>query len=317
MARGETAEIRPIAHMSTVMEDDARKFEYFCDAICGVYCGIQPEQSTERIFNADFSAHAFDTAVLASIDAPGHQARRDRSMIRTKPDDHLFLNFSAFSGFLADHAGRAWHVQAATPFLLDNEQPFHLDFDKRRRMRLYSLRFSKEARTFTPDRLRQVNQAIASTATGRQLSLQMRLMCQSAEAGNPIVASLMSQATLGLLSLLIDEEDGQGGRTGGIAEIKSVARSHIEDADFGIDNLATIFRCSARTLQSRFAEDGQSFSAWLLAERLDLARDRLVSPVFVRRSIEAIAWSCGFRDASHFHRAFKQRFSMPPGQMRQ
>ena len=316
MAMGEIAEVRPIARKSTAMENDARTFEYFCDAICGVYCGIQPEQSTDQVFNADFSAHALTGAVAATITSPGHKAHRARSMVRSRPDDNLFLNFSAFSSFAAEHAGRSWKVGTATPFLLDNDQEFHLDFDRSRRMRLHSLRFSKGGVDFAPDTLRRANLAIASTSTGRQLGLQMRLMCEAIEAGNLVLADLMTRPVLGLLSILIDETGEADSENRRLDEIKSIALSHIEDGGFSLDHLAKIFRCSVRTLQSRFAANDESFSGWLQDRRLDLARDRLLSPAYLGRSIDAIAMSCGFRDASHFYRAFKQRFSMPPGKLR-
>jgi AraC family transcriptional regulator, positive regulator of tynA and feaB len=316
MALGENAEVRPMARMSTVMEDDTRKFEYFCDAICGVYCGIQPEQPANRIFNAAFSASALTNAVAATITAPGHKAHRDRAMIRSRPDDNLFLNFSTFSGFAAEHAGQSWHVRAETPFLMDNNQSFHLDFDSSRPMRLHSLRFSKDGRSFAPEALRRINLAMTSTATGRQLGLQMRLMTQAIEADNLRLAGLMSDAVLGLLSLLVDGSNEATASTRRLDEIKSVARGSIGNANFCLEDLAKTFRCSARTLQNRFAERGENFSNWLLAERLDLARDRLVSNAFDGKSIEAIARSTGFRDISHFYRAFKQRFSMSPGETR-
>jgi len=316
MALGENAEVRQIARISTVMEDDTRKFEYFCDAICGVYCGIQPEQPANRIFNAAFSAYALSNAVAATITAPGHRAHRDRSMVRSRPDDSLFLNFSTFSGYAAEHAGQSWHVPADTPFLMDNNQSFHLDFDSSRRMRLHSLRFSKGGRLFAAETLRRINLAMTSTTTGRQLGLQMRLMCQAIEADNIRLAGLMSDAVLALLSLLIDGSNEAAGSTRRLDEIKAVARGSIGNADFCLDDLAKTFRCSARTLQNRFAERGENFSSWLLAERLDLARDRLISNAFDGKSVEAIAWSSGFRDISHFYRTFKQRFSASPGEMR-
>jgi AraC family transcriptional regulator, positive regulator of tynA and feaB len=318
MAIAETAGTRPLARMSTAMQNDARKFEYFCDAICGVYVGVQPEQPADQVFNAEFAAYAMDERVVASITAPGHKAYRDRATIRAKPNDDLFLNFSAFSSHRAEHAGRSWNIPTATPFLLDNQQAFRLDFDQSRRMRLYSLRFPRVAigRELSQHDMRQANLAISATPAGRQLSLQMQLMCKAVEAGNIMLADLMSRAVLGLLSVVTQELAGGREENHALENIKSVARSHIEDPEFGLAQLARIFRCSVRTLQSRFADGDESFSSWLLAERLELARLRLLSPIEGRQSIETVAFSCGFRDPSHFHRAFKQRFLVPPGATR-
>jgi AraC-like DNA-binding protein len=316
MTAGENGGGRPLAHMSTVLETDTRKFGFFCEAICGVYCGIQPERSTDRPFDADFSAHALAGCIAATIAAPGHIARRDRAMIDRSPDDGLFLNFSAISSFRARHAGREWRVRPATPFLLDNRQPFDLDFDANRRMRLHTLRITDNAGlgAITPERIRRANQAIDTMATGRQLALQVGLLAEAIDAGNIALADLMSRPAIGLLRLLL--EDGEPAAKGSLADIKTAALSHIADPDFGIDALAAIFRCSARTLQSRFARNDESFGAWLLEERLQRARTRLLASDSAGRSIEAVARGCGFRDPSHFHRAFRRRFGVTPGAIR-
>ena len=80
--------------------------------------------------------------------------------------------------------------------------------------------------------------------------------------------------------------------------------------------MALAFGVTARTVQSEFAAAGETFGAWLLAERLELAHERLASSGWRARSVAEIATACGFRDPTHFHRVFRARFGATPGELR-
>jgi AraC family transcriptional activator of tynA and feaB len=101
-----------------------------------------------------------------------------------------------------------------------------------------------------------------------------------------------------------------------IDELTAVARTRLGNPGFGVDELAAAFGISARTVQSTFRAAGATFSGWLLAERLDLARDRVAARAWSARSIAQVAAASGFRDPAHFHRAFRAWFSATPGDFR-
>lgn len=296
-----------VSAISTTGLRETEKFDFFCDAICDVYTGIRPERSTERSFDAAFTSRDLGDTVLATIEAPGHTATRSRALVATRPDDSLFLNMNTRSGFRVSHVGGQWRRPASMPFLLDNREPFRLDFDPSRRMGLTSLRIDSARLGLTPASLKALNDRIAGTATGRQLGMQLRLL---SEAADPEIATLMSAPVVALLRALLAETDVES------SDLKSVARTHLTDPDFGVEELARLFRCSARTVQSRFAAEGETFSVWLLAERLEHARGLIQAPGSSGRSIESLALASGFRDLSHFHRAFRARFSATPGAFR-
>jgi AraC family transcriptional regulator, positive regulator of tynA and feaB len=306
--------------ISTVAINDARKFDFFCDAICDVYAGIRPVQPDDVVFNAEFRAISVAGGVLASIAAPGHTAHRGARELHRRPEESLFLNLSELSSYDAALTGQDWHLPAGRPFLIDNSQPFHLDFDPRRRMVLHSLRFDRMALGIDLSTLSisAINHAIATTELGRHLEIQMRLMCGAMRGGEIGLSGMMSRPVIALLSLIAESVAGDraDSESLGLSTIKAVARQHLTESGFGIEQLAGLLKCSVRTVQSRFAAEETTFGHWLLAERLELARHRLTFSDFPARSIESIAYVCGFRDPAHFHRAFKRRFGLPPGQIR-
>lgn len=312
MADGEGARI-PHARTSDVPL--AERFEYFRDAISEVYLGIRTEWSGSGDFDAEFDAvEVGGGAVLARMAAPGHVGRRGDSMVRQRPDEAVYLNLGVGGAHRVDHLGRTWNVASGHPFLLDSERPFVVDFAERSRFRLFSLRIDK-GDGFAPDAasVRRIDERLARTAAGRQLAAQARLMCSEVEAGRPGVAAAMSVPVRALLAVLAGDADEHPRR---FDEYAAVARGRLADPGFGLLDLAESFGVSTRTVQSVFAAAGETFGGWLLAERLELARTRLESSGWRRFGIAEIARASGFRDPSHFHRTYRERFGSTPGESR-
>lgn len=293
----------------------ADQFGFFCDALCAVYLGIRTEWTGRGVFDAEFSCYDAGPGVLARMQAPGHAGRRAADLVRGHPDQALYLNFSPSGGHRVSHLDQDWAVPRAVPVLLDSEAPFTVDFSGRPRFRLFSLRIEKGS-GFAPaaEAVRQVNRRITRTAVGRQLTLQTGLMCAELEAGRPAVAAAMTAAVAALLGELARRDEPA--RLRRIDELTAAARARLGDPGFTVHGLAGTFGISARTVQSEFRAAGLTFTGWLLAERLDLARDRLAAPAWSARSITQIAAASGFRDPAHFHRAFRERFSATPGDFR-
>ena len=321
MTADETVAIRRLVAFSTADVEEGRRLDYFHDVSRSIYPGVEAALPREGEFNASFKAYALKEAVLTGVSAPGHSFKRGERSPRKWDGETASLNVCAFSNLRAEYAGAEWQLHPGTPLFIDNSLPFfRMSADPRRRMIYSSLIFDRKLLNLEKSGLSPLNfnVAIGRTHAGRQLALQMRLMCEASRAGNWELADLMTAPVFALLRSVADEAaaGGQEPERLSLEAIKRVALSHIADADFKIDRLARIFHCTVRTIQSRFAQAGETFSYWLLTERLELARLRLHAPEFSARSVAMIAYSCGFRDASHFHRAFKSHFGAPPGQFR-
>ncbi|MFI6931280.1 helix-turn-helix transcriptional regulator [Streptomyces sp. NPDC050287] len=73
---------------------------------------------------------------------------------------------------------------------------------------------------------------------------------------------------------------------------------------------------SLRYLHELFREADTTPRAWLYAQRLDCARAMLSGAGYDAQSISSIALRAGFKDASHFSRAFKSRYGTSPATYR-
>lgn len=73
---------------------------------------------------------------------------------------------------------------------------------------------------------------------------------------------------------------------------------------------------SLRYLHAIYSANGTSCGRELFRLRLERARRILLDPAEHGRSIDDIAWQCGFSDASHFRRRFRTFFGVPPSALR-
>jgi AraC-like DNA-binding protein len=69
-------------------------------------------------------------------------------------------------------------------------------------------------------------------------------------------------------------------------------------------------------VQKLFERGGVSFSAFVLAQRLEHVRRRLRNPRFAGHSISRIVYDAGFNNLSWFNRAFRRRYGATPSDIR-
>jgi AraC-like DNA-binding protein len=80
-------------------------------------------------------------------------------------------------------------------------------------------------------------------------------------------------------------------------------------AEFRPARMGSLCGVSLRTLQRHFTKNyGMTISVWLRSVRLAKAREKILAG----DQIKAVAIDLGFKQLSHFSRAFKEHFGMAP-----
>jgi AraC-like DNA-binding protein len=92
---------------------------------------------------------------------------------------------------------------------------------------------------------------------------------------------------------------------------------HLTDPDLTPARIARDHNISVRHLYNTWAEGDLSLAQWIMAQRLEVARRELVKPGARAKTIAAIARRCGFTDATHFSRRFREAYGMSPREWRQ
>jgi AraC family transcriptional activator of tynA and feaB len=94
-----------------------------------------------------------------------------------------------------------------------------------------------------------------------------------------------------------------------------IIKGHFTDPDLGPCEVAAEAGISLRYLQKLFTSRGATCGHFIQSLRLDhaaqLVRRRALTKT--TQPLTEIAYTCGFRDYTHFARAFRRRFGYPPG----
>lgn len=101
-----------------------------------------------------------------------------------------------------------------------------------------------------------------------------------------------------------------------IHRIKLSVDDQLGDPNLTPAKIAAAHGISRRYLSKLFANQGVSLSRYIWERRLDQCRRVLDDPCTMGMSITEIAFSWGFNSASHFSRAFKDRFGVSPKEAR-
>jgi acetamidase/formamidase/AraC-like DNA-binding protein len=92
---------------------------------------------------------------------------------------------------------------------------------------------------------------------------------------------------------------------------------HLDDPEFTPARAAEANGISERYLHRLFETTGESFAQTLRNRRLLRCRQNLADPAEAHQTVSEIAFRCGFTDAAHFSRAFRERFGLSPRAYRQ
>lgn len=107
-----------------------------------------------------------------------------------------------------------------------------------------------------------------------------------------------------------------GLRAARLASVKAIVGGNLGREGLSVDEVAAAVGVSARYVRRLFEGEGENFSGYLAAQRLQRAHALLVSPAAAAMTIAMIAFEVGFGDLSYFNRRFREAFHATPTDVR-
>ena len=92
--------------------------------------------------------------------------------------------------------------------------------------------------------------------------------------------------------------------------IREYVAQHLHDPDLSLDTIARDLNASKRSLHRAVSEIDGSIHNFIWHARLERCHEDLCDPAKSQQSISNIAQSWGFKNSTHFSRAFRTRFGM-------
>jgi AraC-like DNA-binding protein len=98
--------------------------------------------------------------------------------------------------------------------------------------------------------------------------------------------------------------------------ISQFIRERVTDPDLTPRAIAEHNGISLSYLHRVFNEHGTTVSSYVLDQRLNLAYEKLANPLAPLMTVAEVAYSVGFKSASHFCKAFAGRYNLTPSDVR-
>jgi AraC-like DNA-binding protein len=122
--------------------------------------------------------------------------------------------------------------------------------------------------------------------------------------------------TLGASPDAAEVAKGRGLRAARLRAIKTDIIENLARVDLSVAAIAAKHGVTPRYVQMLFEDEGTTFTAFTVKQRLARAHRLLTDRRHARRTIGAIAFEVGFGDLSYFNRIFRRRFGATPSDVR-
>ena len=157
------------------------------------------------------------------------------------------------------------------------------------------------------------------TGVGALLSQHLMGLAKELGAMPPSAHLALCRTVIGLLDLALPEPESAT-RFTAMAALRERALAyiaqHLHEDDLSPARIAAALGISRRYLHALFAQGDTTVVGHILESRLQACWRALIDPACRHQQISQIAFHWGFNSTSHFCRAFKQRFGMPPSDAR-
>lgn len=320
------ADIPAIRLWDTRDVSPAEAFGYYRDGICDAFMDLAPELEApvRQRFRARVEHVPLGDGAVNRVRATAHEVVRTRAEIARSPEECFYLNYQTEGLCEIAQAGECLALPAGGVAIFASGVPFALEH--RRRPTLGVRSFFVPARLLderVPGGVRRRPVAVSrDPAVGHLIVETARTLGEGAPNLSPETAARLFAILVDLTALALggaraDRVDAPSAR--GAAMFMRL-RNHVArdlcDPRLGVAEAARAVGISPRYLHRLFEREGTSFGAYVLEQRLLLAASRLRDPARAALTIAAIAYDCGFRDLSHFGRAFRARFAATPSEWR-
>ncbi|AJE46806.1 AraC family transcriptional regulator [Celeribacter indicus] len=306
--RGDSGVVTP-ADVRHVRESDMASWH---SAICEAFCETRYAPRSDPHFSGEMTFAARGGARMSRIHSSAGRFLRDPQTIKRDGFDSLVLLVSLRGELRLTQGHRALRAREGEALVYRHGAPFEIEFPHP----YWAVSLWVDPgmmRRHCPDIVSESATVIRPDTTNGLLALTMvRELCVNAISRNTRDTGRLVGATLDVVSTLGTRPDPAEMARGGwlVEKLEDFLLRNIDDCDLTLDSLVAEAGVSARTLNRLFAERGTTPMRWVLDRRLELAYD-VLARAQVRNVTEA-AFSFGFKDSSHFSRAFSRKFGMPP-----
>ncbi|MFI5780959.1 helix-turn-helix domain-containing protein [Nocardia sp. NPDC051570] len=270
---------------------------------------------------ARFESWRLGPVELRHTSLSGFTLVRTRKQIRHSPAGALVCNVQRLTSARVSHADRRFETGPGQMFLIDIDLPYEIDW---RGGTGTALILPTEGLGLPTETILAGLQRSHRSPLYALVARHIELLARTADTleDDPAAGELGEASTELVRAFLLSAAagtavDGAAVPAGLLLnQVRDHIRRHLSDPRLGPERIAKAHNISVRQLYKLCQNAGCSLEQWIIAERLERARDDLAHPDARQRSIAAIAYANGFRDPAHFARRFRGAYGTTPSRWR-
>jgi AraC-like DNA-binding protein len=292
--------------------------DFWLDAVRCAINVVDVRIEDSDTFRASLRQRKLGPLALSHIDVHGTQVVRRTPSIIARCDTALFsvIHLRAGEGWLR-HQGREVAFRPDECVIVDNREPYEIAIVGRGES--LSIHMSPD---WLEEQVHGVRRAVATPLSRSRpwVGRLMDLMNTAYSVGpEDLSAELFVQhfgTTLALAAGGVSDAATPASRNG-FQALQMTLAERASAPHLRAEDIAGAHRISVRQVHHVYAAQGTTFRSELMRLRLERARAMLLDQRFRSVPVDQIARRCGFSDARHFRRRFRQHFGASPSALRQ
>ena len=293
-----------------------RALAYWVDTVGQVLLELEIEAAVPERFTASLQQSRLGPAGVNLIEASEQWMRRTPLGIARSRSPSIYLLQLRAGEFQLQQYGRDCRVQAGDCVLIDSEEPYQLSCPGR--TACLSVDFPRQwLSSWLPSPQAHVARKLPRQWWGAALGRALLCLEPHGLEHLPLPGDVVADQIASLLALTSGARHSDDATQPGMLErLRGTLRERYFEGDLSPAAVAAQHGIGKRHLHFLFAKLGTTFSAELMAVRLERARRMLQDRRFDHVPVGEIAMRCGFTDPSHFARRFRMRFRAAPAAYR-
>jgi AraC-like DNA-binding protein len=295
----------------------AERQAFWTEAICRSFANIETRPIGSTVVSGHFEFVEIGDAKLVRFDSSPQCYTRDARLVSRAGSDEFMFDFQRRGRSAMAQAGNEGTIEPGYGVLYDARRPFEDRlFGPEQRAEVLSATVPAAALLgAVPEAERLCAKPVPLSGTLARViagfvHAAITVPSAPAEHGRPDIVAYLSA----LLRVTAGDRH-QLGRSDLFHLIDRYLRTNIGNIR-SAPALAAEFDISERTFHRVFADRDTTFERHVLQLRVELFKDLLRQASLAEVSIAALAHQCGFADAAHATRTFKDRFGATPRDFR-
>lgn len=303
---------------STRDVDVSSRFEHWVEMLESTYVALESQYDQTTDFYGSIQSKYFGVLELSIVQSTAPLVRRTPQLIAKTQGEYLLVHFAHSGVARVTQSGRIANLKPGDITVYVSTDPYELEFNG-----WFDTRVIKIPLNAVEPYLRNLADSTAlvlprdglESAALRTLLTNVWTQKQASSHGEIAVSEAMIQIlAAGLKTVKGVDNTCSTNLDAYYSEIaREYIRKNLRRETLNRDQIATAAGISSRHLARIFAGESKTVSGYVWAERLSGARKDLAQ-LSTQKGIAEIAYSWGFKSASHFSQAFKDAFGQLPGE---